>query len=380
MNLIGNHAPSSIWVVSSGGGEPIRLTDSGTTNTSPVWLKDSKSLLFISNRNGDREIFKLELPDAGSPPGIPKRIGAGLHALTIDISKDRAQLVYAEFLNRSNLWSLPIPKSGRANLDEAKALTTGEQIIEGVGVSEDSNWIAFDSNRSGNQDIYKMPRWGGEPIRLTDDPKDEFSPTWSPDNKSIAVHSFRTGNRDIYVMNADGSGRHQITSDPAHERYPDWSPDGQSLTFLSDKTGRQQVHVISKRNDSWGEPRQITWSKEHALFPRYSPDGRTIAYIDSASGLSVMSPDGESARTLVPLQLIDAKIPSWGNDSRTIYFKAGARQGSIWSVPASGGSPTLLVQFDDAHNFARVEFDTDGKDLFFTMAERKSDIWLLKLR
>jgi serine/threonine protein kinase/dipeptidyl aminopeptidase/acylaminoacyl peptidase len=376
-NMYGNQAPSSIWIVSSRGGEPKKLTDSATTNTCPVWMQDSKSLLFVSSRSGNREVFELKVTESGDASGTPTRLTNGVNALTINVSKN--QLAYAEFLSTTNLWSLPIPKSGTIHPREATALTSGAQNIEGVRVSEDGNWIAFDSNRSGNQDIYKMPRSGGEPIRLTDDPSDEFSPTWSPDNKLIAYFSFRAGNRDIYVMNADGADRHQITSDPAQERYPDWSPDGQDLAFFSDKTDLQQIYVVSRRDGSWSNPRQITSSKTPALFPHYSPDGQTIAYIDP-NGLNIMSPDGESSRTLVPRQVLSARIPVWGNNSKTLYFKVGPEQASLWSVPVAGGPPLRLVQFDDVHNFARVEFDTDGKDFFFTMAERKSDIWLSNLR
>jgi hypothetical protein len=67
---------------------------------------------------------------------------------------------------------------------------------------------------------------------------------------------------------------------------------------------------------------------------------------------------------LVPQSPIQPISVAWGNDSQTIYFRAGASQSSLWSVPAVGGPPSHLVQFDDSHNFSRAEFDTDGKDFF----------------
>jgi TolB protein len=223
-----------------------------------------------------------------------------------------------------------------------------------------------------------MPRAGGIQERLTQDPGDDFSPVWSPDNKSLAFFSHRSGSRDIYIMNADGTDRQQITNDAKGERYPDWSPDGQHLAFFSDKTGRQEIYVVSRRNGSWGQPQQLTSSG--ALFPRWSPDGKTIAFIDSVNGLSVMSPDGKGVRHLVPHNPLNPRIPAWGNDNQTIYFKAGGLHGSLWSVSVHGGQPKHLVQFDDRYDSVRVEFDTDGKDLFFTMTERQSDISILQLQ
>src|SRR5262249_40856558 len=198
-------------------------------------------------------------------------------------------LAYAQFLSKQNLWSIPIPDSGPISAAAATPVTTGAQTIEGVSVTRDGRWVAFDSNRSGNQDIYKMPRVGGSPVQLTKDPHDDFLPSWSRDGKSIAFYSFRNGNRDLYVMSSDGSNQQQITSDPAEERYPDWSPDGQNLVFYSDQTGTQEVYIVSKLNGVWGKPRQLT-SSNGALFPRWSPDGQRIAYIDLLNGLMTISP------------------------------------------------------------------------------------------
>ena len=375
----GNLAPSTLAIVSTDGSDARQLTDKRTTNTSPVWMPDSRSLLFVSNRGGNRDVFELKLSDSGDVLGEPRRITTGLNALSIDLSKDGHQLAYTLFLTKANLWSLPIPKSGPISPLGVTPITTGAQTIEGVRVTRDGTWIAFDSNRSGNQDIYRMLRTGGIPEQLTTDPSDDFLPSWSPDGKTIAFHSFRNGSRNIYVMDADGTNQQQITSDPAHERYPDWSPDGQSLTFFSNKTGHLEVYVVSKRNGAWGQPLQVT-SSEGAQFPRWSPDGRTVAYVDVVNGVSVMSPTGQALRHLVPLKPLFPKSVAWGNDSQTIYFAAGLYQGSLWSVPVGGGLPSLLVEFDESHNFQRPEFDTDGKDFFFTMTERESDIWVLQLR
>ena len=47
---------------------------------------------------------------------------------------------------------------------------------------------------------------------------------FSPDGTQIAFQSNRTGNRDIYLMNADGSNQIQLTRNRADDRWPSWSP------------------------------------------------------------------------------------------------------------------------------------------------------------
>jgi eukaryotic-like serine/threonine-protein kinase len=72
-----NLAPSSIWVVRAAGGEPIRLTDDRPLHTSPVWLPDSRSLLYVSDRmaggtstsSGSRGRASPTAALCGSPPG-----------------------------------------------------------------------------------------------------------------------------------------------------------------------------------------------------------------------------------------------------------------------------------------------------------------------
>ena len=86
-NAIGNLAPSSIRMVRGSGGQPRRVTDAASLNTSPVWTPDGKSLLFISDRDGSRDLYQIELSD-----GRLVRLTAGLSLHTIDLSRDGRML------------------------------------------------------------------------------------------------------------------------------------------------------------------------------------------------------------------------------------------------------------------------------------------------
>jgi Tol biopolymer transport system component len=96
--------------------------------------------------------------------------------------------------------------------------------------------IAFESDRSGNNDIWVMNADGTNPVQLTTDPAGDHTPAWSPDGTKIAFVSDRDGgNFEIYVMNADGSGQTRLTDDPAQDFDPTWSPDGSRIAFVSDR-------------------------------------------------------------------------------------------------------------------------------------------------
>lgn len=379
LGTMGNVAASGIGIVNANTGELHWLTDTLRSNTSPVWMPDSRSILFLSNRGGSQDVWELAISDTGSAVGEPRRVTAGLDSLSIDVSADGKRLAYAKYLLKSNLASLPIPKSGTVSSATAVRLTTGAQTIEGANISRDGKWIVYDSNLSGNQDIYKMPRTGGPAEQLTHSSQDDFQPNFSPDGRFIAFYSFRNGNRDIYVMSPDGTNQQQVTRDPAQERYPDWSPDGQSLVFFSDRTGQDEVYCVSQENGKWGLPVQLTSTKNGAMNPRWSPNGNTIVYGDLLKGMCLISPEGKDIRILAAKQAdLWPLYFAWSGDSKTIYFRAAddRYRWSIFSVPSGGGIPRMLVRFED---FARYEFATDDKNFFFTATERESDIWVLRL-
>jgi hypothetical protein len=72
----------------------------------------------------------------------------------------------------------------------------------------------------------------------------------------------------------------------------------------------------------------------------------------------------------------------WSSDSQRIFYKGYSPgwRSSFWSIPISGGIPKLLVRLDDpSRKSHRTEFTSDGRKLFFTLAEKERDIWMLEL-
>jgi TolB protein len=359
------------------------VTDDKNLNVSPAWMPDGRHLLYVSNEKGGRDVYLASLDSQGKPMGPSVRLTTGLNAHTITLSSAGDKLAYSEFTHTANIWSIRVPKDGPISVSEAQPVTTGNQTIEGIGVSGDGKWLVYDSNLNGNQDIYKMPIGGGEAEQLTYDPGDEFLPTWSPDGKEIAFYTWRKGNRDLTLMMADGSRFQQLTDDPASESYPDWSPDGLRLVFTSEKTGRGELFLISRENKNakWGAPRQLTFN-EASQPCKWAPDGGLIAYTNRL-GLWIIPAEGGEPRILVESQNSgiqpNPEYPAWSKDSRTVYYMAydAEQHASFWSVPVSGGKPELLVRFDDpSRQSTRNEFATDGERFYFTLAKYESDIWV----
>jgi Tol biopolymer transport system component len=380
----GNIAPSAVVLVSSAGGPFIDVTDRKALNHSPVWSPDGRQLYFVSNRQGPRDIYVVDIVDDGRVRGEPRRISTGLGPQSIAFSATADRLVYVASTARANIWSLPIPSSGTVDTSGARALTSGSQVIESMRVSWDGRWLLYDSNLHLNADVFRMPLAGGSAERLTTDPADEFAPDLSPDGREVAYHSFHSGSRDIFVRPIDGGLPQQVTATTGEESYPIWSPDGRALAFIDqalDGGMTRGLFVVRRdRSGSWSPPVALRKGVTRGCW--LPPDGRFLAFAH-LNGLEIIDADTGSVRI--------AYSPSAGSgdprvesvqvsgDGRTAYFKSHDAEGraSFWAVPVAGGRPRQLVRFTDLSGVSnRADFAAGAGQLFFTIDDRQADIWM----
>jgi Tol biopolymer transport system component/predicted Ser/Thr protein kinase len=378
---MGNIAPSSIWLVASTGGEPKEIVSSGALNVCPQWLDDDH-LIFISDRHGRNDLYVVRFDGSGAPVGVAERITTGLNADSFTLSADRTKITFCEATKSSNIWRLPIPEAGQtASVRDAMQVTFGSQVIEGMDVSTNEEWIVFDSNRGGNQDIYRASLPDGEQQQLTIEPADEFIPNISPRDDWITFHSFVNGNRDIFVMASEGTGMIQVTSKESADRYGNWSPDGNQLVFHSDRSGVTELWLTTRSGPDgpWSDPRQLTSSGGGS--PDWSPDGELITF-SNAQGCWVVRPDGSGLRSIASQGriLVASADPQWSTGGERIYFLAWSEEGPpcIWSVGLEGNEPRAVVTFDDPRRPpGRPEIAVGDGYLYFTVAERRMDIFTI---
>ena len=146
---------------------------------------------------------------------------------------------------------------------------------------------------------------GGEVWRVTDDGGSEGWPTWSPDGKRIAFQSDRSGNWDIWIANVDGTGLAQLTRHPAEDRYAAWSPDGKKIAFTSKRSGNEDLWVLDveaalKSSDDAGAVR-LTTSPARDRYPFWSPDGKQLTFNTDRDGnfeVYIINSDGSGPRNV----------------------------------------------------------------------------------
>ncbi len=378
----GNVAPSEIWVLVAGG-KPVLVTDSTSLNMSPAWLPDG-TLLFVSNRDGARDLYAVRLDRSGAPRHEPVRLTTGLGAYTVSVSPDGRAAAYDGFALRRNIYTIPIPPSGSVSLRGARPLTTGNQTIENPDLSADGKWLVFDSNlEAGDQDIFVMPAAGGEARRVTRNPGNDMSPDFSPDGRQITFHSIRNVIREIYVINTDGTGEQQLTRSTEHVFNPTFSPDGLRIAYGS---ASWAAFLITRESldAPWQAPVRLPIATGYA--PRWSPDGSRLVYDirGTEDGIGVF-PLGGAPRVVIAggtSGLHTLRWPEWAADGRTIYFRAIGPDGTegVYEVPVTGGPPRLLVRFDDPAMPVFGGAVLHGNGLFyFPVGELESDIYVMDL-
>ena len=385
---IGNIAPSSIWVMKSEGGPPVRVSDESHLNTAPVWTPDG-SLLYVSSLGGSRDVYVQRLNGDLTPHGAPVRLTTGLNPHTISISRDGKLLAYSAFTTVANIWTAAPRGSDVASAAQAKPVTAGNQTVEFGSVSPDGKWLAYDSNVNGNQDIYKVSLTGGDPEQLTRNAFDDFHPAWSPDGSEIAFYSVQNGTRDIFVMNADGTNIRPVVQGPGEQRLPVWHSKDAILYMVFPDS----VFEIKRQGNTWGAPALLF---RGGVSPSmYSPDGKWMVHIAQAAvvcdncpaGAYIAAADGSNPKFIQlrnpGILASSAGAGPWSRDSKHFYSAVREADGTsaIWQIPVNGDEERRVLHFTDPlRQLYRSTFDVYGNKFYFTIGDRQSDIWTMELK
>ncbi len=126
-------------------------------------------------------------------------------------------------------------------------------------------------------DIWTVPRAGGQATRLTATGAVEAGPFYSPDGTRIAFTEHRAGGNDIYLVAATGGIPHRLTWHPDGSRVVGWMPDGASVLISTNITSPRHFNrLYTVKADGSGMPEQLPLPQ--GFEGSFSPDGQSIAY------------------------------------------------------------------------------------------------------
>jgi Tol biopolymer transport system component/DNA-binding winged helix-turn-helix (wHTH) protein len=284
-------------------GEPQKLPTPGVRPTDPEWVGRGREILFTNI--DDRAIYRMDATGANPPVRI-ESFGTGVNSLAL--SRDGRRLAYSVGIRNSTIRRLGL-SAGDANTEPVRLIASTRRDAS-PQYSPDGRRIAFYSNRSGIFQIWVCEADGSKAAAITSMKRgNTASPKWSPDGRTFAFDSNVTGVYQVYTVGADGGKVRQVTSGPLSHFGANWSRDGSWIYFDStDSTGGSQVWKVSSQG---GEAVQVT--RNGGMAATESPDGKTLYYVKAAG------------------------------------------KGSLWKMPAGGGTEEKLVDSIYRLNYAVTE-------------------------
>ncbi|MBI3264842.1 MAG: serine/threonine-protein kinase [Acidobacteria bacterium] len=167
-----------IWVVEAARGGLTRLTFDRGVDQFPVWSRDGRWIVFNSNRNGAYDLFRKPAGGGGSEELL---VSTPINKVPLDWSPDGRHLLYrvSDPKTGQDVWALPLD-------GDRKAVPIVQQSADerDAQFSPDGNWIAYQSNETGQAEIYVQPFPGsGGKWQITT--TGGAQPRWHPNGREL---------------------------------------------------------------------------------------------------------------------------------------------------------------------------------------------------
>jgi dipeptidyl aminopeptidase/acylaminoacyl peptidase len=378
---------TSLWRVPVAGGEPERLTHSGSAS-SPRFSPDGRFLAFVSDRHVAGVPTPQKISEKGQVLLLPL---AGGEAFPVTALKEGVD---------SFRWA---PDSRRlvvvsrdAREDEPEKTGTEEPPPPPIVLTrlqhkrDGSGWLDLRRRHlylvTLDAAIDKPGRAVGDAKALTSGPFDDGDPEWSPDGRSIAFTSNRSkdpdenSNSDIWILDVQSGATRQLTKDEGSDDNPEWSPDGQSIAYVHEPVdppiyATPRVQVIGAQG---GASRDLTGKLDRHVSgsPRWAGDGKAVyvALVDNGrTPIAKVTLDG--ARTTVYDG--DAGAFEVAGDHIVTIASTPARPNEVYALPITGGAARPLSKAND-ELFAKVRFRAAEEIHFKSPDGTPVEGWVIK--
>ncbi len=343
----------------------------------PVWAPNGNLIYFSSYRSGGLNLWRVPVASDGSPTDLPQQVtNGGGQDVEPAISPDSKGLAFAILKQNADIWRLPVsPVSGKPTGPPEAVIATTREDSRGAW-SPDGRRIAFNSDRTGQMNIWLYSLTDGSTRQLTQGPGGDFQPNWSPDGTRIAFFSSRAGNVDIWTVEVETGKLAQLTRTPSIDVNPFFSPDGNRIAYQSDRSGRLEVWIM---NADGSAGRQLTRIGVMGHFLRWTVDGDGVVFTCPCGGKPQVFQVPVTGGEPRPLAAVaGGSHLSFGPDHSRIMDVV--RHKTLWVSPLGGGKPEKVFAFDDPD--VRIDYPVwspDGKSVLFDrFRPQGADIWVIQ--
>ncbi len=190
-----------------------------TTNATPIFTPDGKSILYALSTEAGTDLFLYPLDGEAFPRRVT--VGRGSVNWGPSFHPDGRRLAFSS--DRTGTPQVYIIDADGTNLDWFTEFDFGDQNDRGSpDWSPDGRQIAFQSRIDGRYQIFTMSLRDRQPRQLTSEGENE-DPSWAPDGRHLVFASTRTGVKQLWVLDVESARLRQLTQ-VGGSRVPSWSP------------------------------------------------------------------------------------------------------------------------------------------------------------
>jgi Tol biopolymer transport system component len=357
-----------IYLMQLPNGKPRQLTFDARLILGLAWSEDGKNIVFSSDRGGSPGLWRV--PMSGGAPTREMAGSDGAYAPTI--SRHGDLLAYT---HGTASWTIASVSLASSKPDEDAVLTSSEQDAL-PQVSPSGEKLAFQSWRSGMQEIWISGVDGTNPVQITSQGASAGSPTWSNDGRWIAFDARPHGFPHIYITDPSGGPPRALTSGMFSDIVPSWSKDDRWIYFGSNRSGTWQIWRISA--DGRVPPQQVT--SGGGMVAKEDPAGKWLYFTQIAT-------PGIWRRLVTggPEQKVYDGPPVGDQDYWALYgtdlfaLSPGNTHPTLTRIDLNTGRQTAVYPLKhDPTLFGGLTVTQDGKHLLFAeLIEAESNIALV---
>jgi TolB protein len=223
----------------------------------------------------------------------------------------------------------------------AKGVTQDNTIVAAPSWLPKKWHLFYTSYKSGFPWIYSHNLTTGERRPFARFPGLNTSVVVSPDGTKVAMILSKAGSPDVWVCNIDGSGLKRLTETREDESSPCWSPDSTKICFASRLNERRALYSVPAAGGQMTPVK--TAGVSNPSEPDWSPDGKTIVFTSQMGDFNICTIPAAGGTATI---LATGEDPSWAPNSRTVIFtrrSGNKRVLSLLDVPTKRVKDTAQI-------------------------------------